>query len=719
MPTKPVPATAHQPTVLVVDDDEALRLLVGAALGQDGMRVLDADAGSAALTHFATRRPDVILLDVMMPGISGFDVCTQIRQQAGGEHVPILMMTGLDDVASINRAYDAGATDFITKPVNYAILAHRVRYMLRASRLADELRAQDARLARAQNMARLGHWEWNLKNNEIMCTDLMEQWFGLRNGARIAGYQDLLRNVHEDDLERLDQALRDGFRDHSPIRLSYRLLVEGETIHIDQDATFTRTSDSGALCYTGVVQDVSERVRAEQRAHEFRNVDEVTGLPNRFAVKQEVTWAIEVARRYSRTLAVMTLDLDQFKRINDSLGFEFGDGVLREVAARLVSSVRQTDIVEPDDLVAADAGEVIARLGGDEFVIVLSDIRSADDASAVAQRIRAALAAPILIGDEQVVVSASFGISTYPNDGDNVDDLLKHAGAALNAAKREGRDRDQFYSATLDARAFQRFSMEADLRNALSAGELELWYQPKLRVSDGSVSGAEALIRWRHPQHGLVSPTEFIPIAEDTGLIAPIGLWIVDTAVNQLAAWNATPFSDLRVAINLSASQFDVPGIEKHLINTTAAARVAPDRLELELTESVIMTDIDDTLSILHRLKEHGFRLWIDDFGTGYSSLSYLKRLPIQGLKIDQSFVRDMHLNSEDAAIVAAVCMLARGVDLEVIAEGVELREHAECLRELGCDYFQGYHYHKPMPATEFVAWVGRQRASHHASSAA
>ncbi|MGR8919124.1 MAG: putative bifunctional diguanylate cyclase/phosphodiesterase [Gammaproteobacteria bacterium] len=702
------PANAAAPRALIIDDDAALRLLVCTALGQAGIEAAEAQDGETGIGLFESLQPDVVLLDVMMPGIDGFDTCAALRALDGGAHVPILMMTGLEDVESINRAYETGATDFLTKPINYAVLPHRVRYMLRAAAVSNELRDSEARLERAQNMARLGHWELDLDTGALLCSDLTEHWFGVSNGTQLEDFRVTLENIHADDRGRMEQALRRAFADRRPVHLAYRVDLDGEIVHLEQEATFASGEDGSGNLYIGVARDVSERVRAEEAAHEFRNYDEVTGLPNRHLMSQHLSWAVDFARRHGHTMAVLAIDIDHFKRINDSLGYEQGDAVLRTVAERLGTSIRQGFRDQVEDAPPALAEEVVARLGGDEFVVILNELRSAEDAAVVARRVREALAEPITIGGDAIVLSASIGISAFPDDCEDAEGILRHAGAALNAAKRDGRDRDQFYTATINRRAFERFSMEANLRKALARDEFELWYQPKLRTADRRVVGAEALVRWRHPDQGIISPAEFIPVAEETGLIVPLGEWITAEACRQLAAWRGTAFEHLTLAINLSPAQFVAGDIEAQVVDSVAANRISPAALELELTESLIMDDVDASTNILRRWSERGFRIWIDDFGTGYSSLSYLKTLPISGLKIDQSFVRDMHGDDDDASIVAAMCMLARGLELEVVAEGVERAEHAEALRRLGCDYLQGFHFHRPMPAAEFAAWLGR-----------
>ena len=707
--TKP-PKTAvnqhSQPKILVVDDDAALRLLVCAALDQSGMDVIEAADGREALESFDRYQPDAVLLDVMMPELDGFATCRAIREKPAGTHVPVLMMTGLEDVESIDRAYEIGATDFITKPVNYTLITYRVKYMLRGAAIANELRESEARLSKAQSLAKLGNWEWNLTTHRLVCSELVEDLFGVTNESRLDSNETVMQRIHPDDRQEIVDLMNRAFSKRCALHAEYRIVKNDDVIFINQETTFTQAADGGAEFYSGVVQDVSARKIAEQHAHELKNFDAVTGLPNRSLVTQELSWAIDLAQRHERTLAVLSLGLDDFKRINDSLGRDAGDEILKAVALKLVRCVRSTDTITAEELRNQTGQAMIARVGGDEFVVVLSEIKSPEDAAIVSRRIRTALTDPIVIDGEQIVVSASIGISAFPHDGNTPEELLKHAEAALNVAKQAGRNRDQFYTSSINARVSERFALETNMRKALAAEQFELWYQPKLELATHDVVGAEALIRWRDPDLGIISPQQFIPIAEDTGLIVPLGAWIVDEACRQISTWQDTGMERLHIAINLSAAQFATDDIHRQISGAVEAHGIPITALELELTESLIMTDIDDTVPLLEKLNDAGFSLWIDDFGTGYSSLSYLKTLPLTGLKIDQSFVREMHQNQDDASIIAAVITLANGLGLSVVAEGAELSEHVVALAACGCHFVQGYYFAAPMPIDRFESWV-------------
>ncbi|MCA8966741.1 MAG: EAL domain-containing protein, partial [Planctomycetes bacterium] len=452
-----------------------------------------------------------------------------------------------------------------------------------------------------------------------------------------------------------------------------------------------------------------ERERLLER---LASTDSLTNLANRRHFHEVLEHALSTARHKAHRAGLLFIDLDRFKMVNDVYGHLVGDEVLREVASRIQDSVRFTDQV----LVAGrdtgdDAGSetTVSRLGGDEFIVLLPEIGAAEDAAVVAQRLRNALVRPFDIGGKEIHVRASIGIAVYSEDGNTADDLPGHADAALAQAKREGRDCYQFFTGELNARAFKRLTMEMQLRGALERGEFSIYFQPKLDAQTLAVAGFEALIRWQHPELGRVSPAEFIPIAED--LIVPIGEWVLGEAARQLAAWDDAGLGGYRCAVNLSGGQFRTRNLAERVTRIVDSAGVAAFRIELELTESILMEDAEIAVQTLNELKAAGFGLAVDDFGTGYSSLSYLKRLPIDVLKVDQSFVRDLPGDADDIAIVNTIVSMARGLGLKTVAEGVETEAQRDFLREQGCDELQGYLFSPPQPADELEPWLREWRA--------
>ena len=416
--------------------------------------------------------------------------------------------------------------------------------------------------------------------------------------------------------------------------------------------------------------------------------DSLTGLPNRVLLADRLAQATAQSERYSRGFAVMVVDLDRFKSINDSLGHIAGDDLLKEMASRLSQQLRKAD--------------TLARLGGDEFVLVLNEISGPRDAENVASKVLAGMAQPVTLSGLEVQISASIGISVFPEDGVDAETLLQHADAAMYHAKKNGRNAFQFFAPVMNAFARERLEIESGLRRALVQGEFELHYQPKVEVSSGRIDSAEALIRWHHPKRGLTAPSGFIPIAEETGLIVPIGEWVLFEACRQARAWQTSGMQPLRIAVNLSAQQFKQKSLVTTVREALAAAGLDPGYLELELTESAVMHDAESSIQVLRQLSDLGVRISVDDFGTGYSSLSYLRRLPLDKLKIDRSFIREVAASRDDAEIVRAIVSLAHSLHLKVIAEGVETAEQLAFLRGLGCDQYQGFHCSPPVPADEF-----------------
>jgi len=566
-----------QTLVLIVDDDITQRLLASEALEQAGFAVEEADNGKAALSAFQRLRPDLVLLDVMMPEMDGYQVCEAIREMPGGRYISVLMMTGLEDIDSINRAYEVGATDFVTKPINYTLLGHRLRYMLRSQQSEEKVR-----------------------------------------------------------------------------RLAY--------------------------------------------------FDTLTGLPNRESFKERLARAVANARRRKRLLATLFLDIDDFKRINDTLGHNVGDQLLKAVGKRLIESVRGSDIIGHDNSADPDGNEEVARLGGDEFTVVLTEIHRPEDAAVVADRIVVSLSKPLLLHGHDVFITPSVGIAVFPQDAEDVESLIKHADMAMYYAKRKGKHQYQFYNKEMNATAIRRMRLEGCLRKALDQDELSLNYQPQIDLISGQVCGIEALLRWHNSLLGDISPAEFIPLAEETGLIIPIGEWVLKSVCAQAQAWRDSGLPVPRVAVNISVMQFVQSGfidlVERTLKETGLESKV----LELEITEGLLMKDAEGAVRTLKALKNLGVQLAIDDFGTGYSSLSYLKQFPIDRLKIDRSFVRDIHSDPDDAAIATAVIAMAGSMDLGVIAEGVETRAQLRFLQSKYCDEMQGYYVSKPLPVQNMEA---------------
>lgn len=686
--------------VLIVDDDASIRRLAARTLQRAGYIASTVEDAEEALALFDRERPALLLLDVMMPGMDGFTACRLLRQKPGGQHVPIIMLTGLDDTDSIHRAYESGATDFITKPINWPLLAYRVRYALRATRTLAELAQSRARLAHAQRIARLGSWEWHTQGRAAQRSEEYSRIFGVVLGPDPDA---MLNKVHPEDRPALEQALQTAANDGVPYQIDYRIVQpDGALRTVHEQVEVVRDDCGKVVKLEGVIQDITERVQANEKIRYLAHYDSLTGLANRRLFSKLVEAALRRAQRQNSNCALLFLDIDHFKRINDTLMHAAGDQLLKTISERIARSVRGGDSLNSVDV--SPRIDPIARLGGDEFTIFLTDLASPEDSAKVARRVLEEVVRPVALGRYEVTVTASIGIALYPNDAADFETLLKNADTAMYSAKSQGRNNFQFYSKAMNAAAIERLSLENDLRKALGKAQFLLHYQPKVDALTGALTGAEALLRWRHPDRGMIPPSRFIPIAEETGLIVPIGEWVIREACDQIGRWKRAGLTPVPVAVNLAAPSFRHVGLIAVIEHALADAQLEPRLLELEMTESILMRDIDATVKTLDSLKSMGLTLAIDDFGTGYSSLSYLKRFPIDALKIDRSFIMDAARDQNDAAIASAIIALARSLNLDVVAEGVETEEQADFLVQRGCDKMQGFLYSRPLPAADFEA---------------
>ena len=700
--------TAHPVfVVLVVDDEEINRLFVREALEQVGFEVCEASNGQQALEQFSLRRPDLIIMDVMMPEMDGFSTCAQLRDSSKGSRVPILIMTALDDDVSIGQAYEYGATDFITKPIHARLLAHRVQYMLRGSITLNALLRSEARLGLAQRIAKVGNWDWHPSTGQFRLSPELCRLLEIHPGNFGGTKEAFLNLVHEQDRPDLNLALTALVEEQTPCDIDHRIILPNGievTINLQAEAVFD--DQLKAVTIVGMAKDISERKRAEREIHQLAYYDSLTGLPNRVLFKDRVTQAIAHARRYQSMLAVLFLDLDQFKAVNDRLGHTIGDHLLKQVADRLAESVRHSDSVGRS-FQEAESYEM-ARLGGDEFTILLTNIRDAQDARKVARRMLESLARPFLLEGHEVSVTASVGIAIFPTDGDSLDQLLKNSDTAMYQAKEQGRNNAQFYSANMNSQAEERLTLENDLRKALERHELVVYYQPQVDIRTNQIIGAEALVRWCHPLRGSLLPSAFFAIAIETGMIRQVDEAVLRMACQQGKSWQDAGHAPIRISVNVSNSFFHGGSLTNAISRTLKETRLAPEYLELELTESIALHHVETSIKMLQQLRTMGLRLAIDDFGTGYSSLSHLQRFPLNRLKIDQSFVQDLMGNPANALITSAIISLAHSLNLKVLVEGVETEEQLAILRRQGCDEAQGYFLGHPMSGQEFVRLLPR-----------
>lgn len=821
-----------RPLILVVDDlPENLRLLAE-MLHREGADVRAANSGPVALRYAALApQPDLILLDIMMPGMDGHAVLAALRNDPGTAHIPVIFVTAVDSEEDEGQGLSEGAADYVTKPIRYPVLIARVHAQLELCRANRQLAAQkdwleqevarrthenallEMHLGLAFKAAGFGVWEYrhddgSIQWNKDLCdllgypqlpTTLAEclalvlpedrlafkqgaghmfgsadevsthefrirhgdgNWRWIESHGRVIERNtrgDALRSVGimfdigprklaeaeqrlaavvftgindgicitdssrriltinkaftevtgylpEDVLGKNPRVLKSGMHSDS----FYRVMWEKIDTYGNWQGEITNRRKDGSLVsewlsissvkdpvgqvshYVGVFSDLSERIAAAQRIQHLSSHDTLTDLPNRGLFSDRLEQALHSARRFERSTAVILVDLDRFRLINDTLGPPAGDRVLIEFARRLTLQMRE--------------GDTVGRLAGDEFGFVMGSLKHEHDAIALAQRLQEAIAVPFEIGGEALVITATIGISIAPKNGDNGSTLLNSAEAALVRAKQAGRNTYRFYSPEMDADAARRLTLETALRDALKNQELSVHFQPQVSLQSGRMIGMEALLRWHNPKLGRVSPFEFIPIAEETGLIMSIGEWALREACRQTRAWLDLGLMPLRVAVNLSTRQFRQPNLIEIVKDALNESGLPAASLELEITESAFIDDLDEAVAICRRLKAIGVKLSLDDFGTGYSSLAYVSRFPFDKLKIDQGFVRDIVENPVNAAIATAAIVMARSLNLSVLAEGVETEAQASFLRNRHCDAMQGYLFSPALPGDEFVS---------------
>jgi diguanylate cyclase (GGDEF)-like protein len=683
--------------VLIADDDAILREIAAAMLKEAGFSVQTVASGDAAVAVCALRMPDIALLDVEMAEGNGYQACTNIRLLPGGEDLPIVIVTGCDDTVSIDQAYEVGATDFVVKPINWALLTHRIRYVMRGARTIEALRFSEQKNAALLKAIPDGIFLVNSAGAVAHCFSPID---GL-----------VLASAEPTESRSLFSLMPLAKRGHAMDCMSSALRGEPAVFEFsqDSDSRSTRHFECRYLPNTGgqvlaIIRDITARKETDARIHRLAYFDALTGLPNREWIRDYLTQAVAEARRRHRHLALLYVDLDQFKRINDTLGHGTGDALLRQVAERLQVAV---------DQIGEGVQGQIARLGGDEFMVTLTGLTDSKQPEQVAQRILSAHAAPYLQANYELVVTPSIGIAKFPEHGDDVQSLLKNAEAAMYEAKSSGRNQLRAYDSAVNARALKRLSLEMELRRAVEDSALEVYYQPKYQARSLALMGGEALLRWFHPQRGQIPTADFIAVAEETGLIADIGKWTMQRVCRDLRQWRVDGLALPRIAVNVSGRDFLHPEALLRLSDTVAQAGLTPSLFELELTEGVLMRDAE---AGRRSLKEFGFALAIDDFGTGYCSLNYLKRFPLDTLKIDRSFVADINEDPDDAAIVRAIIALGHSLDLKIVAEGVTSREQLKFLQAEGCDAIQGFLMSAAIPAAAFTELL---RLPHAAQSTA
>ncbi|MDR4513798.1 EAL domain-containing protein [Nitrosomonas sp.] len=692
--------TANSFNVLLADDDATVRYLMQIALEQAGLSVTVASDGEEAIRIFNASPSDMVMLDVEMPRKNGYEVCSYLRQKIGNE-LPIVMVTGMDDVQSIDHAFDLGATDFIVKPINWSLIPYHILYLKRAYLNLIDLKHANARSKAIFNAIPDTMFILNNEGTviEVLSDSVKTSCLFINPGKTIS--QSVAQHIEQKYLSAMIQARKlqtvESFEFQLKTDQQGTRHYESRIVTIDANET---------LC---LVQDITDRINTESKIFHLAYFDGLTGLPNRQSFLERLKREIPRAKFAHNKLAILFLGLDGFKYINDAMGHKTGDLVLQSAAERLQKSIRTTDFLAYNPL---DTGHMLkadlARIGGDEFTIIISNLHRAEDALIMAHRIREAMQHPFHLDNRDVIVSASIGIALYPEDGENAETLLKHADTAMYHAKKEGRNNCQFYSSALTDRAEKRLSLENDIRNALLRNEFRLVYQPQFDVESGTFQSVEALIRWKHPTQGAIPPLDFIPLAEENGLIIPIGEWALRTACSEAMQWRKIGLN-LDISVNLSPMQFNDPDLVKSIFNILDETRFPSKNLTLEVTENALMQHSKKILNTLHTLRDHNILISLDDFGTGYSSLNYLKHLPIQNIKIDKIFVDDMIEDKKSLAIIRSIISLSNNLGFTITAEGIETPNQASVLKFLGCDTMQGQYFSAPVSAQAIPALSDKQ----------
>lgn len=684
-------------SLLVVDDDTMNRDLMLRRLSKRGFDAHLAGNGQEALDWINANPVDLVLLDVEMPDMNGLDVLKILRQKYTPAQLPIIMVTGKASSDDVVAALAAGANDYVTKPIDFPVVLARIQTQLSRQHAEESLRESEERYALAARAANDGLWDWDLVAGKTYFSPRWKAMLGWEEHEISDDPDEWFRRIHPDDVDRVRSDISAHFDEASShYEDEYRMLHrDGNYLWMLGRGLAIRDRNGKAYRMAGSQTDITRG----------KVVDVLTGLPNRVLFMDRLSRSFERARRMKdKTLALIFLDLDSFKLINDSLGHLIGDQLLVAIAGRLEATLRSSDT-----LARFGRNHTIARLGGDEFTILLEDISTPLDATRVAERIAKDLAVPFFVAGQELFPTASMGIAIHNPGYQSPEELLRDADTAMYSAKALGKGRYEIFDANMRANTIARLQLETELRRAIERREFENYYQVIVSLTTGKVWGFEALVRWRHVNRGIVSPNEFIPVAEETGLIVPLGQWVLETACQQMRLWQ-TRFSEdppLFISVNLSARHFLQSDLLHQCRSVLQRTQLSHRSLVIEVTESAMMPDPESAIQLMYQLKSLGVKIALDDFGTGYSSLSYLHRFPLDSLKIDRVFVSRI---MEDDEIVRTIITLGRNLGLKVIAEGVETVEQMAKLQELGCEYAQGYYFSVPVNAQEATDLLAAKR---------
>lgn len=676
--------------ILIVIQDDTSRVTAVKELSMAGFRTIETDDPRKGISLFMEHSPNLVLIDTKTSEQHDSAIIQAIKTFDKQSPIPILVLTESDNINSIESAFKAGATDFTIHSNKLKHLSQRIQYILRTAQTEQQLRQKNIHLEQVQKLAKIGYWEWDAIQDHVSGSNITFDLLGIPKQKELS-FTQFISHVLPKDIPLVHQAISDANQGQAYIAISFRVLQQdGNTAHIEclGNAIFSDTEQ--LLRISGSIQDIT-RLHKDESLIEYQNqYDTLTDLPNR-AYFGKVLKEFLTHRNSSALSAVIIFDVDRFKQINLNLGQEQGDNLLRNLAQRVSRVIRGADFA--------------ARLGSDEFAILIKNVQDLNELNLLMGRIMHDLSKPFLLNNQEMFISYSTGISVFPNDTIDAESLLNYANIARSTAKTQGGNQFIFYHPEMNAKAQGLLSMENDLRRALTNHQIEVFYQPQVDAKTLAPTGAEALVRWNHPEHGVISPTEFIPLAESTGLIIDIGRYVLQNAIFEAQKWHDMGFHSMRIGINLSSRQFTQSNLMKDVQHVLSQTTLPPQFIDLELTESLAMNDAENSLDILKGLKALGVSLAIDDFGTGYSSLAYLHSFPIDTIKVDQSFVQNLK-TEEGRTITRTILAMAESLKLEVIAEGIESDEHAQFFHDKHCAIFQGFKYGKPMSSKNFIKWL-------------
>jgi len=675
--------------LLIVDDNEMNRDMLARRLARKGYVIGLAENAKELVERVKQDAVDLVLLDIEMPEIGGLDALRALRELYSPAELPIIMVTAKTQSDDIVKALDLGANDYLTKPIDFPVAVARIGTQLSHKKAQEALKESEERYALAARGSNDGLWDWSISANVVHFSPRWKAMLGYQEGQIGDRPEEWFDRIHDADRERVKEEIAAHQKGLTPH-------FESEHRVLHKDGSFRWMLSRGVAVHDAS-GNVLRMAGSQTDITEGKVSDPLTGLPNRLLFIDRVGRLIKhTKRRKDQLFAVLFLDLDGFKMINDSMGHLVGDQLLLGVANRLEKCLRSTDTV-------ARLGETftVARLGGDEFTVLLDDIKDPSDAKRAADRMMKALASPFILGGKEVFTSVSIGIALSNSAYEQPEDILRDADTAMYRAKSLGKARYEVFDADMRASVMARLQLETDLRHALERGEFRNFYQPIVALVSGEIAGFEALLRWQHPTRGLLGPNEFIPVAEETGLIRELGWWNLRQACQQISEWRAGSIAHhhLTISVNLSAKQFLQPNLVEDIRKLLGELALPPKALKLEITESTVMADPSGAVEMLQQIKSLGICLAIDDFGTGYSSLSYLHRFPLDTLKIDRSFISSMGDDGDGMEIARTILPMANNLQLDVVAEGVETLQQVALLKKLQCKYGQGYYFSRPLSA--------------------